>query len=141
MTPPRRKRVSDEVLSRIRNALQDIASDDRAPRTKREIERRTGLSHDAVARAFRQESEEDSPFALVTLYDQLLADGAGRSSPHARDQHQERQKARDLQDRLTEAEGLLKAYAMALYAYHLQDQPVEVHDSPATPIGRNRQRR
>jgi hypothetical protein len=143
MTRPRRKRVSDDVLTRIAEAIQDIGADPTAPRTKREIERRTGLSHDAVARAFRQENEEDSRFKIPAAFRELVGE-SGRLSPARKEQLDDSQKAADLRQRLTESQTLLDRYAMALYAFHLisqQDQRTgsdEVND--AVPIGRNKRR-
>ena len=49
------KKVSDHVFERVSLALDRLAADPTLRRTKRELERLSGLSHDAVARAFRQE--------------------------------------------------------------------------------------
>ena len=81
--PAKRKRVSDEVMTRVSTAIDALAADQNAPRTKRQIELLSGLGHDAVARAFRQDAAEpDNQYRLNARLNELIAPlGTGRRSP------------------------------------------------------------
>lgn len=141
MTQLRRKRVSDEVMVKIVQAIGEIAVDDRAPRTKREIEHRTGLSHDAVARAFRQDSEETNSWSISEKLASLTDGGANRRSPARKQKLTLEDTVRDLRERLADSEHQQHRYAMALYAYHLSAGPSGSDAGQVVPLGRNRPKR
>jgi hypothetical protein len=78
---PKPKQVSDESMARIRTAIQTLHDDPAAPRTKRELQRRTGLSHDLVARAFRHDDKDPQRWQLRELLDALSAGPSRRRTP------------------------------------------------------------
>jgi hypothetical protein len=141
---PIRKRVSDEVMAKIAAAITEIGNDDQAPRTKREIERRSGLAHDTVARAFRQDAAEDNTWRITAALGALIGSAIRRPAPALQRRLDAEQKAADLRQRLSETEHSLDRYAMALYAYHLTSKVQAPEQSVATsvvPIGRNKPRK
>lgn len=141
MSRLRRKRVGDAVMERIVAAIREIAADESAPRTKREIERRTGLSHDAVARAFRQDSEEENRWQISKEMVKLTDGGANRRSPQQNEKVEVAQQLADSKQRLSEAQAQNERYAVALYAFQIQRTAATVPDSSkAVPIGKNRRR-
>jgi len=141
----RSKRVSDNALERISIALDRLAADPSLRRTKIEVERLSGLSHDAVARAFRQEAEEPgSKWQLANRFQQLVDPEHGRRSPHDAALHEAKRTLQEKQAEVTRLEHDLDRYAMALYAYYLTSQsrdPQASEETPVVPIGRNRPRK
>jgi hypothetical protein len=81
VSSPKPKQVSDESMARVRAAIQTLRDDPAAPRTKRELQRRTGLSHDLVARAFRQDAEDPERWQLSQLFGALTAGPSRRRTP------------------------------------------------------------
>lgn len=77
---PRRKQVSAPVLEKITLALQQMRADPTMPRTKRQIERLTCLSHDTVARAFRQDAQQPNRHYPLNVQFQALLDAEGKTS-------------------------------------------------------------
>jgi hypothetical protein len=145
MSPGRRKTVSEDVFRRIAEALAEMASDDAAPRTKREIERRSSLSHDAVARAFRQDNAHEGRWGVSSRFADLVNASTGRRSPQQAIRSERDHKITELQQQVSELQRSLDRYAMSLFAVYLQDQKRDSDDSPeednVTPIGRNRRGR
>lgn len=101
---PRRKQVSALVLEKITLALQQMRADPTMPRTKRHIEKLTCLSHDTVARAFRQDAEQPNRhYPLNAQFQALLseseepADSASSSRESAGQVRELRAKVRDLE--------------------------------------------
>lgn len=139
MSAPRRKLVTSEVFQRIADALDSVADDDSAKRTKREIENRSGLSHDAVHRAFMQDSENETEWQISTRFAALREGRDTRVSPS-------RGRQADAEEALVKVKGELAAekqqtdrFMMALFALHLES--TEEHGSQTgdvIPIGRNR---
>jgi hypothetical protein len=140
--PANRKRVSDEVMARVSAAIDALAADASAPRTKRQVEHLSGLSHDAVARAFRQDATEaDNPYRLNEKMDQLLApSGSGRRSPLAEEQHQDKQKIAELKQHVSDLNRQLDRYAMTLFAYHLAENATAA-TGDVVPIRRHKRQR
>jgi hypothetical protein len=145
MAAPNRKRVTDEVFERIGEAITLIAADTAAPRTKREIERLSGLAHDTVARAFKQDQLEETPWKITARF---LA--TGDASTHGRSPEQQRlhdaqQVIEELKHKNRDLESALNSYAATLLAYHLNVSEQNASDGPfsgAVPmIGRNRRGR
>ncbi len=134
--PPRR--TSDDVMQRISAALDTMTHDPQAPRTKREIERRTGLSHDAVARAFRQDTAESSPWNLTARLTGLGERPARRSDPQARQIRELETKIKDKNKQITQLQATLDRYAMTVLAMHLELQQLPDPGSNVVAIGRNR---
>lgn len=81
MPSPKPKQVSDESMTRVRAAIQTLGDNPGAPRTKRELQRRTGLSHDLIARAFRQDAEAPELWQLSQLFGALTAGPSRRRTP------------------------------------------------------------
>lgn len=137
MTRPTRT-VSDDVMERISAALEAMAADPHAPRTKREIERRTGLSHDAVARAFRQDAASSSPWNLTTRLARLGERPARRSDPQARQVRDLQAKIRDKNKQITQMEAALDRHAMTVLALHLELQQLSGPSANVVAIARSR---
>jgi hypothetical protein len=122
MPSPRPKRTSNATFQRIVDALEELKADDDAPRTKREIERRSGLAHDAVARAFRQDADEDNEFGINKKFDELTAElTVARVSPDRDKQIAVERQNAELRDQVRHLNDRLDQHAMALFAYHLQE--------------------
>lgn len=122
MPAGQRKRTSPDTFKRIVDAIDTMAADDSSPRTKREIERLTAYSHDAVARAFRQDAEEDNDYSITAKFKVLTDDlVASRVSPDRDKQIALQRSNRELKDQVRHLNHLLDAHAMALFAHHLQD--------------------
>lgn len=140
--PANRKRVSEDVMTRVSDAIHTLSSDDGAPRTKRQIELLSGLGHDAVARAFRQDATEpDNPHRLNEKFNHLTGSvGGGRRSPAAEEKFQDRQKIAELKQQNSELNRQLDRYAMTLFAYYLEDNPGTETDV-AVSIRRHRRQR
>lgn len=68
-------------MARIRTAIRTLDDDPSVPRTKRELQRRTGLSHDLVARAFRQDDEDPDRWQLRQHFEALSAGPVRRRTP------------------------------------------------------------
>jgi hypothetical protein len=144
MPSPRRKRVSDEVMVRISEAIDKIAADDQAPRTKRQIEAISGLGHDAVARAFRQDSVESAEYRLNERLNALLTpEGSGRRSPEGQERHEAEIKIAELRHRVRELDAQLDRYGMALYAHALSAGTLTSEGSSdgTDPVPMRRQRK
>lgn len=144
MPSPRPKRTSKATFQRIVDALVEMERDDDAPRTKREIERRSGLAHDAVARAFRQDADEDNEFAINSKFNELTKELiVARVSPDRDKQIAIARENSELKDRVRHLHAQLDQHAMALFAYHLRDshasQPSGDTRTDVVPI-RGRQR-
>src|ERR1700680_2749830 len=137
--PP--KRVGDGVFQRIAIALDTMADDPNAPRTKREVERRTGLSHDAVARAFRQDAAQSSRWNLTDRYNELGERPTRRSDPESRGIKDLEAKIKAKNKRIFELEAALDRHAMAVLALHLELQQLPDPDCNVVPLGRNRPHR
>lgn len=140
--PANRKRVSDDVMTRVSNAIDMLSSDDRAPRTKRQIEHLSGLGHDAVARAFRQDAAEpETPFRLNQRFSDLITPlSTGRRSPADEEKYHDKQKIAELKQQVAELNRQLDRYAMTLFALHLADNP-STETGEAIPIRRYRSKR
>jgi hypothetical protein len=138
--PVQRKRVSDEVMARVASAIVALAADENAPRTKRQIEHISGLSHDVVARAFRQDADEpDNQYRLNERLSELVAPlSSARRSPIAEEQHQDKQKIAELKQQVSELNKELDRYAMTLFAFHLASQPEDTPTGDVIPIRRDR---
>ncbi|MCW2132711.1 hypothetical protein B0G38_001876 [Arthrobacter sp. VKM Ac-2550] len=140
--PAKRKRVSDDVMTRVSGAIEVLSTDRNAPRTKRQIEILSGLGHDAVARAFRQDAHEpDNPYRLNEKFNQLIAPlGTGRRSPAAEEKHQDKQRIAELKQQVGELNRQLDRYAMTLFAHYLADNPSTESDG-AVPMRRQKRHR
>lgn len=123
MPAPRVKRTSNSTYERILAAITEMAQDDDAPRTKREIERRSGLGHDPVARAFRQDAQEDNQFHINKAFDALSDDlsTTTRVSPERDKQLATQRQNLELRDQIRHLNNQLDRHAMALFAFHLRD--------------------
>jgi hypothetical protein len=141
MMPAKRKRVSDDVMTRVSIAIDTLAADNEAPRTKRQIENLSGLGHDAVARAFRQDAAEpDTSYRLNEKFNQLIAPlGTGRRSPAAEERFLEKQTIAELKQQVRELNRQLDRYAMTLFALYLAENPAT--EAGAVPIRRHRRQR
>lgn len=140
MPSPTRKRVTDEVMQRISDALDRMSTDNTARRTKRELERITGLSHDAVARAFRRDVDENSRWNLTGRLASLSDPQAGHRSPQEQHIHQLRQTLREKNTQIAQLQTSLDRYAMAVLAQHLELNANTSRDRDVISLGRNRQR-
>ena len=123
------KRVSDDVFARIASALDQIASDPTARRTKREIEQRSGLSHDTVARAFRQDTETPTHWHISDRLNGLLntTQAASRRSPQQAAEADLRNTIRDRNREIERLNSLVDGYANLLLAHHLEQTLTETN--------------
>ncbi len=139
MPSPRTKRTSNATFQRIVDAIEEMKQDDEAPRTKREIERRAGLAHDAVARAFRQDAQEDNQYEINKRFNELAEElTTSRISPDRDKQIAVERANAELKDRIRHLDDQLDRHAMALFSYHLRDDHAAhaENDAPThvTPI-------
>jgi hypothetical protein len=141
MASPVRKRVTDEVMQRLSDAIDQMNSNPAARRTKRELARIAGLGHDAVARAFRRDAADNSRWNLTTRFAALTDPEAGRRSPQEQQVHELRHKLRDKNAKIAELEAALDRYAMAVLAHHLELADQSGHGGDVISLGRNRTRR
>lgn len=141
MPSPTRKRVTDEVMQRISDALDRMTNDHTARRTKRELERITGLSHDAVARAFRRDVDENSRWNLTGRLAALADPQASRRSPQEQHMHELNQKLQQKSSQIADLETRLDCFAMAVLAHHLELTADRPGARDVVSLGRNRERR
>ena len=137
-----RKNVTDDVFERIISAMRRIETDPELRRTKRQIEQISGLSHDAVARAFRQDADNDGkPWGINERYERLAGQHTPTRSPQEQEVHDLKQEIAAKTSTIRELNTTLDAYATALLAYTLNDQRQRGQASnDPVPIGRNRTR-
>jgi multidrug resistance efflux pump len=140
MASPVRKRVTDEVMQRVSDAIDQMHTDPGARRTKRELERLTGLGHDAVARAFRRDTAEQSRWNLTARFAALTDPEAGRRSPQEQQVHELRLKLREKNTKIAELEATLDRYAMTVLAHHLELADQSAPGGDVISLGRNRNR-
>ena len=123
MPSPTRKRVTDEVMTAIADAITAMAGDADAPRTKRQIEALSGKSHDAVARAFAQDRNEGgTPFRLNERFNDLTANLTRGDSLNEATVRQDRQTIAELRQKNRDLHAQLDRFATALFAQHLDRQ-------------------
>lgn len=139
MSAPHRKQVTSEVFRRIADAIDAIANDDSAKRTKREIENRSGLSHDAVHRAFMQDMEGKTEWQINVRFAALREGRDTRVSPRRGRQVDAEQAVVKVKEELAAEKRQTDRFMMALFALHLES--TEEHGGQTggvIPIGRNR---
>ncbi|HEY2579460.1 MAG TPA: hypothetical protein VGI74_24385 [Streptosporangiaceae bacterium] len=134
--PPRH--TSDDVMQRISAALNTMASDPQAPRTKREIERRTQLSHDTIARAFRQDTTMPSPWNLTARLTSLGERPARRTDPQTHQIRELQAKIKDKNKQIAQLQTTLDRHAMTVLALHLELQQLPGPNSNVVAITSNR---
>jgi hypothetical protein len=117
---PKKKQVSDDSMAKVRTAIQTLAEDPSGPRTKRELQRRTGLSHDLIARAFRQDAEDPGRWQLSELFGTLTEGPSRRRTPDQAKAHQlkEQLNKRNLENALLRQQ--LDGAASVIVALQLQ---------------------
>lgn len=125
--------VTEAVLDRISVAIDQLAVSEDLPRTKRSLEHLAGLSHDVVARAFRQDRDGTTAQRLNERFDALTAGKTGRRSPAAQELHDLRDGYRERGKRIAELESELAALAHVVLAQHLGADT----DSNITPLRRH----
>lgn len=144
MTAPA-KTVSDDVLERVSDALNALEVDPALRRTKREIERITGLSHATVARAFAQDAQAAATggvarWRLTERFARLTSE-TGRRSQQGAEESGHVQTIKEKNARIAELEAERDGYAQALYAYWLNAHEPSGGAQPVTALGANRPRR
>ncbi|WP_157571428.1 hypothetical protein [Kocuria rosea] len=139
MSALRRKQVTPEVFRRIADAIDAMAVDDAAKRTKREIERRSGLSHDAVDRAFKQDEEAETEWHITRRFHDLREGRGTGMSPDRRRKVETKQALADAKEKLKAEERQNERYMMALFAMHLNaTEQDRAQEGDVIPMGRNR---
>lgn len=134
-----RRNVSDEVFQRIIQAINRIEVDAELRRTKRQIEQVAGLSHDVVARAFRQDLDNEGvPWQINAKFNALLGEQSSGLSLHQEEVRALRRTIADKNKEIAALKRSLDAHAIALYAFAAAQQQSE---TDPIPIGRNRRRR
>lgn len=135
MTLPVRP-VSTDVLARVSAAIDQMTSKPDLPRTKRTIERLAGLSHDVVARAFRQDAELGTDQRLNERFTDLTQ-AHGRQSPHQVELRAAEQRLAERGTRIADLEHDVAAMAQVILAQHRL-----LEDGKPDPVVRlDRQRR
>ncbi|MEO5877856.1 MAG: hypothetical protein ABIS86_05100 [Streptosporangiaceae bacterium] len=114
-----------------------MAADAAAPRTKTEVERRSGLSHDAVARAFRQNGTQENRWRLALRFAELTNRPARYIDPEQAKLKDLGKKLADKTKQTTALKATLDQYAMAVLAQALELSQLPDPDSTVVPIGRN----
>lgn len=141
MPSPTRKRVTDEVMTAIADAITAIGNDDDAPRTKRQIEAISGKSHDAVARAFAQDRNEGgNPFRLNERFNELTANLTRGHSLNEAAVRQDRQTIAELRQKNRDLDTQLDRFATALFAQHLDREATRPELELVTRIRRDNAR-
>lgn len=139
MTTPRHKQVTPDVFRRIAEAIEAMAIDDKAKRTKREIERRSGLSHDAVDRAFKQDMNAETEWYINRRFAELREGRDTRLSPARRRQVEAEQALADAKEQLMAEKRQNDRYMMALFVMHLDATEQDRNQQgDVIPMGRNR---
>ena len=137
------KPVSEEVMERISDAIDALRRDESLARTKRELERLSGLSHATVARAFVQDRSNQlnelasNKWRLSERFAAVSLDTGRRTVQGARNldlNEQLNQKNAEI----SELRQVVEQYAQALYALQLAKS--EKH-AGVTEIGVNKSRR
>jgi hypothetical protein len=139
------KPVGADVLLRVSAALDEMEDRPTTRPTKREVERISGLSHDAVARAFRQDMVATTPFRLTHRLQKLREDTAqpkGVSNADS-DDSDDAAEATELRKQMRELNHVNEMFAIALFAHYLEeyDPKSTIDMSNVIPIGKNRRRR
>ncbi|GAA1621764.1 hypothetical protein [Georgenia ruanii] len=140
------KPVSDQIFEKILAAMRRIEADPELRRTKRQIEQIAGVSHDAVARAFRQDATNDGkPWGLNERYARLSAGTSARRSPQEAESHALQRQLNEKNQEIRRLNDALDAYAIALFAHTVnaeqeRNRTVRQSQDPI-PIGTNRPRR
>ncbi|WP_166870282.1 hypothetical protein [Salinibacterium sp. ZJ450] len=131
------KRVSDQSMQAISDAIDAIARDDSLPRTKREIEKLTGLSHATVARAFLQDQAATvARWRLEARFTELTAHSGGRS-PHAANVAELKSLLAQRNREITQLREQTARYQQMIYIQHVATQQKL---GGVAPIGINRPR-
>lgn len=136
------KQVSESVMERVSVAIDALKIDDTLPRTKRELERLSGLSHATVARAFVQDAAVSATpgvnrWRLTDRFATMTVETGGRTSLSIRTMALEHQ-LEEKNDAIRKLEQTVDQQAQALYAIYVRDLGRE---KGVTPIGVNRSRR
>lgn len=139
--PKRFTPVSEAALQQVSDAIDSILNDPTLSRTKRQIEKISGLSHATVARAFVQDSSGLGPqgLSLTERFSTLASPTGGKSL--------ERAEHLALEARLNERNEELKqlkathaCHVQALYAYYLSSLQAKTDGTRLIPIGVNQPR-
>lgn len=133
-------RVSDEVMTRVAAALKELGNDTNMKRTKRSIEEISGLSHDAVARAFRQDRTEGSAWKINATFDSMTI-GPEAKSPIERKAEELSEQLGDARRTITELRAQLEGYAQVIAAQQLQIHALSDVGSGVVPMRRRPPRR
>lgn len=128
--------VTDETIVRIMAALDKMAADPSAKRTKREVERLAGLSHDTVARAFRQDHR--GRLGLLARYEELRGNNGDRRSEHQRALNERDQKIRHQERRIRELHATVDRYAATIFLLRRQLEGALDPGSTLTPFAPRR---
>ena len=143
MTVPMGKPVSEEVMERISDAIDALRRDESLARTKRELERLSGLSHATVARAFVQDVANaanglaSNKWHLLERFNAVSLGTGRRTVQGARNLDLKAQLSQKNAE-IAELRQVVEQYAQALYALQLAKS--EKH-AGVTEIGVNKSRR
>jgi hypothetical protein len=127
-------RVTDGVMQRVADAIGIISNDPETALTKREIERVSGLSHDAVARAFRQDRTDPSAFVLNARFEETVEKRRGRRTEANQLAHDAREDLRAARIRISQLEVEVASYAQVILAQQIEIQELRDPEGRVTPI-------
>jgi hypothetical protein len=123
-------------MRRVAEGIAAIARNPDLPRTKRAIEVASGLSHDAVARAFRQDRDEGSEFSLNSLFEQLVAEQGSRRSPSRQREHDADKRLLEAKLRMQHLEAALHAHAQVIMTQQLELEAMRESRPRVVPLPR-----
>jgi hypothetical protein len=138
--PPMKYGVSESVFQLIHAALEAIAADPTLPRTKRQVEQLSSLSHATVARAFAEDAKSQSQWRITSRLETLV-NHAGRRSEDASNVAALRLKLKAKNEAVRELERERDVYLQALYAYYLASNHDATSHGTVVPIGINKDRK
>lgn len=124
--------VTHDTIERIRAALDMMAVDPSARRTKREVERLSGLSHDTVARAFHQDSQ--GRHGILGRYETLTGAKGDRRSDNQRALDERDQQIRHQERRIRELHATVDRYATTIFVLRRQLEAVSAPGTTLAPF-------
>lgn len=128
-------RVTDAVMQRVSDAIATLEADNNRRRTKRAIEEISGLSHDAVARAFRQDSDDGSRWNLSEHFAELTSAGTTRLAPFEQEVDQLRQQLAERDAEIRRLNAQIQTFAQIAYAQRLAIEALQdPHTAEVIPL-------
>lgn len=125
-------------MAAIANAITALGATTELKRTKRSIEAITGLSHDAVARAFRQDKDDPSVWHLNERFEALRNAETDQRSKLERERDDLRAELGNAKARIAELEDSVRSHAQVIFALQLELDQRPEHGATVSRIRRQR---